>query len=120
MGRLFALLTCMLFAQASMGVDTDTDGDGVVDLLDNCRLVGNWQTDTDGDGYGNRCDGDLNNDGVTNGADFSAWKGHYIKKDSLVCDHTEDGVCDGRDFFLFARELFNNPPGPNGMDIGIK
>ena len=35
----------------------DIDGDGVPDVLDNCRTVTNpGQRDADGDGYGNRCD----------------------------------------------------------------
>src|SRR5262249_43774017 len=35
----------------------DTDGDGVVDCLDNCRLVANPdQRDSDGDGTGDACD----------------------------------------------------------------
>ncbi|MEO8224209.1 MAG: thrombospondin type 3 repeat-containing protein, partial [Gammaproteobacteria bacterium] len=45
----------------------DTDGDGVADVLDNCTLVANpTQCDSDGDGYGNACDGDLNNNSFTN------------------------------------------------------
>lgn len=32
---------------------------------------GNSQRDTDGDGYGNRCDGDLNNSGLVTTADFA-------------------------------------------------
>ena len=36
---------------------TDTDHDGVVDCIDNCRLVANpGQTDSDGDGTGDACD----------------------------------------------------------------
>src|SRR5262245_5060747 len=37
----------------------DTDGDGIVDCLDNCRLVANPdQRDSDGDGTGDACDVD--------------------------------------------------------------
>jgi len=36
---------------------TDTDHDGIVDCIDNCRLVPNFaQTDSDGDGTGDACD----------------------------------------------------------------
>ena len=49
-------------------VAPDTDGDGdSADDADNCTLVSNpTQCDSDGDGYGNRCDGDLNNNSFTN------------------------------------------------------
>jgi len=43
--------------------EVDTDGDGVADAADNCTLEPNAdQRDTDADGFGNICDGDLNND----------------------------------------------------------
>jgi uncharacterized protein (TIGR03790 family) len=43
----------------------DRDGDGVRDSEDNCTLIPNpKQRDTDSDGYGNFCDGDINNDGL--------------------------------------------------------
>ncbi len=36
---------------------TDTDGDGIIDILDNCPIVSNpEQEDTDADGIGNLCD----------------------------------------------------------------
>src|SRR5215207_10188864 len=50
--------------------DPDTDGDGVLNGVDNCPLVANpEQTDTDGDGLGDACDDDRDGDGVLNGAD---------------------------------------------------
>ncbi len=58
---------------AVVGVDVvnpDPDGDGLVGAQDNCTLVANpGQCDSDGDGYGNRCDGDLTNNGFTNAQD---------------------------------------------------
>ena len=41
------------------GPDADTDGDGVVDCLDNCPLQTNDQTDVDSDGVGDECDCDI-------------------------------------------------------------
>ncbi len=49
----------------------DHDGDGVLDIHDNCKWISNWdQSDDDMDGIGNVCDDDLDNDGISNTADF--------------------------------------------------
>ena len=50
----------------------DIDGDGVLNFADNCTEVVNpTQDDTDLDGYGNACDGDLNNNGFVNPQDYA-------------------------------------------------
>jgi hypothetical protein len=50
--------------------DTDPDGDGVANGVDNCPDVSNpGQEDADGDGVGDVCDDDLDLDGVPDGAD---------------------------------------------------
>ena len=50
--------------------ESDTDGDGVTDVCDNCPMDDNAsQEDLDGDGMGNVCDPDIDNDGVDNGID---------------------------------------------------
>ena len=44
----------------AMGPDTDTDGDGVVDVCDNCPQVSNPdQADCNGDGIGEACVSDF-------------------------------------------------------------
>ena len=51
-------------------VEPDADGDGVIDLTDNCRDVANpAQTDTDGDTQGNECDVDNDGDGTPDASD---------------------------------------------------
>ena len=66
-----SLGVCLILSMSTAwGAVGDTDGDGVMDASDNCTLVANPdQIDTDGDGFGNRCDTDLDNDGITNGLD---------------------------------------------------
>ena len=52
-----------------MGV-LDSDGDSIVDSIDNCPFVANLdQADFDGDGVGDVCDSDLDGDGIDNTAD---------------------------------------------------
>ncbi len=48
----------------------DTDGDGVVDVMDNCPAdVNADQADQDSDSVGNVCDADIDDDSVLNGSD---------------------------------------------------
>ena len=76
----FALSTAFLFIAFVATAHDDTDGDGVLDVDDNCILVANagpnpnkpeqGQKDSDDDGFGNICDADLNNDCVVGVPDF--------------------------------------------------
>jgi hypothetical protein len=50
--------------------EPDTDGDGIVDSLDNCPTVDNpGQENQDGDALGDVCDPDRDGDGVANASD---------------------------------------------------
>jgi hypothetical protein len=92
----------------------DTDGDGVVDSNDNCTLVANAdQRDTDGDGYGNYCDADLSNDGITNFSDLAIFRRCFGTSDPDP-DFNGDGMVNFTDLSTFRR-YFAHPPGPSGL-----
>ncbi|MBN8280761.1 MAG: thrombospondin type 3 repeat-containing protein [Gammaproteobacteria bacterium] len=97
----------------------DTDGDTVIDALDNCRLVANTnQADSNGDGYGNRCDGDLNNNGSTNAQDtvlFRAQLGQpSVAPTYNAADINANGAVNAQDTTLY-RGLLGGAPGPSGI-----
>lgn len=106
--------------------ERDTDGDGIPDAEDNCRLHHNpAQRDSDEDGIGNRCDPDVDN----NGRVETSWGHIYprprrgdleaialtIRSGRHDANHDLDG--DGRvdenDLALAQLWLFR-PPGPSG------
>ena len=79
----------------------DADHDLIPDDVDNCRLTANReQIDADKDGYGNRCDCDVNNDGVVDGADYLEFKNSWLSDDSVV-DFNSDGSVDSLDYLVF-------------------
>ena len=107
--------------------NTDADQDGVIDVNDNCPLVpngtaipdagGNSQLDTNGDGYGNMCDGDLNNDIITNTLDLNLYKlAHRTVVGSPNYNPDADFNGDGRintlDLNIY-KGLHRKPPGPS-------
>jgi hypothetical protein len=126
------------FAQAP-----DGDSDGVPDATDNCPAVANAnqadtdsdlrgnacdncstranntganaQCDSDGDGFGNRCDGDLNNNGSTNAQDTTLYRQQLSQPSVPPTYNKADINCSGavnaQDTTLF-RQLLAAPPGP--------
>ena len=101
----------------------DDDLDGIENDLDNCINVpngplipdagGHSQLDTDGDDIGNRCDPDLNNDGIVTVIDFLILR-------SRINTPGPDADLDGSGFvtvtdFLILRGMLNKPPGPSGL-----
>lgn len=108
------------FAALNTGTGTtDTDGDGVVDTADNCTLVPNPdQIDSNQDGYGNVCDTDINNDGITNSLDQVDWSWAYVYSLSGLfdadADFDSDGDIDATDAEFFA-DYLGLPPGPSGI-----
>jgi hypothetical protein len=92
----------------------DSDGDGVVDTLDNCTQVANAdQRDTNGDGFGNRCDADLNNDGIINSTDLGLLRLVFFSTDPDA-DFNGDGVVNATDLGQMRASFFQ-APGPSGL-----
>jgi len=76
--------------------DTDDDGDGVADTLDNCPKVANAdQVDTDHNGTGDACSNDLDGDGWVNDKDNCP---EVANVDQTNTDHdTLGNACDDDD-----------------------
>ncbi|MFK8028646.1 MAG: thrombospondin type 3 repeat-containing protein [Gammaproteobacteria bacterium] len=89
----------------------DSDADGILDAADNCTFESNpSQTDSDGDGFGNACDTDLNNDGVTNFIDLSTFVPLFLTTNPDA-DFNSDGVVNFLDLNTIRR-FFLTVPGP--------
>jgi hypothetical protein len=92
----------------------DTDGDGVADNADNCKLVANTnQRNTDGDNFGNICDPDFNQNGLVDPTDFSRLKSK-LGTPSANEDLNGNGIVDPTDFSLLKTYL-GKAPGPSGL-----
>ncbi len=95
---------------------TDLDGDGVVNGSDNCYTLSNAnQADSDADGFGNRCDGDMNQNNVTNSQDYVLFR-QQLGQPSVSpvfnkADINANGVVNSQDYVLF-RGLLGKAPGP--------
>ncbi len=92
----------------------DADADGVTNSFDNCVLVANpSQLDADVDGFGNACDADFNQDGLTNFLDLIYFRDVFNTSDPFA-DLNDDGSVDFEDLALF-RDQFLEAPGPAGL-----
>jgi len=97
------------------GVAPDTDGDGVVDSLDNCKLLTNAnQRDTNGDGYGNACDPDFNGNGIVDSQDGALLKARFGSSVHPDQDLNGNGIVDSQDGARLKAK-FGQPPGPSGL-----
>ena len=92
----------------------DFDADGVRNFLDNCTHDANAdQRDSNRDGFGNACDSDLNNDGVTNTIDLGLLRLSFFTADADA-DLNGDGDVNVIDLGIL-RQRFFSPPGPSGI-----
>ena len=97
-------------------VQENIDFDEYGDACDNCMLVANTdQRDTNGDGFGNICDADLNNDLTVNLSDFSLFRRAFGITDPNA-DFNGDGSVNLSDFSIF-RSMFGSAPGPSGLNL---
>ena len=99
---------------------TDTDGDGIVDPKDNCRLTSNAaQQDANADGYGNICDADINNSGTVTTADFGLLRSVLgqaagFSPTAAASDMNSSSTVTTADFGLLRARL-GTTPGPSGL-----
>lgn len=92
----------------------DSDADGIADTYDNCMLAPNAsQLDTDGDGYGNRCDGDLDDNGIVNFSDLAAFRLAFGTVNAEADFDGSGGIVNFTDLALM-RVFFGKAPGPSG------
>ena len=109
---LLALYTSLL--------ETDTDDDGVADVLDNCPDdANNDQLNTDGDLWGDVCDADDDNDGLSD-----VFETDMAGTDPLLADSDGDGIGDDLEDLDFDGvsnfDEFNQGSDPNAPDVNLK
>lgn len=98
----------------------DTDGDSVLNFLDNCIEVPNpsqYNANAGVDIYGNACDGDLDNSGgLVNFADLADFKSRFLTLDDEAnINGTQGGqLVNFADLAAF-KALFLKPVGPSGL-----
>jgi len=110
------------------GSTPDVDGDGVLNLVDNCTVVPNApgsptdvQHDFDSDGFGGECDADLNNTGTINIDDFNIFIGCFLSPPPLpdpLCSNADMNQTDTLnvdDFNLFIGPFLD----PSKLESGL-
>ena len=139
LGAVAALALLVVGASGTFaGPTPDSDSDGVKNLVDNCVDAPNGtntqglQVDSDRDGFGNQCDGDLNNSGGVNVTDFVLFGGAFGTNCGAVdvagcadpaydaaADLNSSGGVNVTDFVLFGAQFSAGVPGPSGLLCAI-
>lgn len=115
MNKLLIIFLALFVITAHAQVDTD--GDGVIDTMDNCIEDENPdQLDGDNDGFGNACDGDYNNDTWTTVSDFSIFLAAFVGENNPATDCDGNGVTTVIDFPCFLGNFLSGEPGPSGVN----
>ncbi|MEE3327277.1 MAG: proprotein convertase P-domain-containing protein [Myxococcota bacterium] len=110
-GTCMTLLILLSTPAARAQSTGDTDGDGVLDSVDNCTQASNpAQVDSDGDGFGNRCDPDLDGDGHVDANDLIEMKSVFLTANADA-DLDSNGIVNFLDLGRMAA-YFNGVPGP--------
>lgn len=97
----------------------DSDSDGINNNIDNCTLVANPdQRDSNNDGYGNRCDGDLNPNGIIDWEDVNRTYWYFGAKGdgnyNADADIDGDGIVNETDVnLIYSRMVSIGSPGPS-------
>lgn len=100
---------------------TDTDGDGICNVIDNCSELANLtQTDTNSDGFGNACDADWDNNGIVGATDLGLFQTHLFHPAGtdpmdaeIDCQEPPNGMVGVQDMGCWMVG-FSGPPGPSG------
>ena len=99
--------------------ETDLDGDGILDGIDNCPRVSNTdQANFESDTFGDVCDDDDDNDGIADDADACV-QGELGWTSTTSTDHDSDGCLDATEDFdddndTVFDHLDSCPKGPIG------
>ncbi len=104
-----------VFRNGALVPSIDSDADGLLNGVDNCRLVSNAdQRDTNGDGYGNLCDPDFNNNGIVDSQDGALLKASFGSGAFPDRDLNANGIVDSQDGAIL-KARFGQAPGPSGF-----
>jgi hypothetical protein len=109
-----AVTVALSIAMSAQAVDTDLDL--IDDAFDNCPTVPNGpndlsnQVDTDNDGFGNVCDCDFTQDGISLHNDLNVLLAAFYSTQELY-DVDGDGFVLGTDVYICGVENFGGPPG---------
>ncbi len=104
-----------VFRNGALVPSIDSDADGLLNGVDNCRLVVNAdQRDTNGDGYGNLCDPDFNNNGIVDSQDGALLKAAFGSGAFPDRDLNANNLVDSQDGAIL-KARFGQAPGPSGF-----